>query len=72
VSDGGNNLRVADVEHRFVFSPTLVALSAFLFTVAAISSIAAEVSSRLTDWSSVRCERSVELIEIAAAAFVTS
>jgi len=39
----------------------LLAFSAFFFTVAEISSIEAEVSSRLAAWSSVRCERSVVL-----------
>jgi len=49
-----------------------VAFSAFFFTVAEISSIEAEVSSRLAACSSVRCERSVELVEISAEALVTS
>ena len=48
------------------------AFSAFFFTVAEISSIEAEVSSRLAACSSVRCDRSVVLDEISAAAFETS
>ena len=48
------------------------AFSAFFFTVAAISSIEAEVSSRLAACSSVRCDKSVVLLEISAAALVTS
>ena len=48
------------------------AFSAFFFTVTAISSIEAEVSSRLAACSSVRCDRSVVLVEISADAFVTS
>ena len=48
------------------------AFSAFFFTVADSSSIAAEVSSRLAACSSVRCERSVVLVEISAEALVTS
>ena len=48
------------------------AFSAFCFTVAAISSIEAEVSSRLAACSSVRCERSMALVEISAAALATS
>ena len=48
------------------------AFSAFFFTVAEISSIEDEVSSRLAACSSVRCERSVELVEISAEALVTS
>ncbi len=43
-----------------------------LLTVAAISSIEAEVSSRLAACSSVRCDRSVVLVEISADAFDTS
>ena len=43
-----------------------------LRTVTAICSIEAEVSSRLAACSSVRCERSVVLVEISAAAFDTS
>ena len=39
------------------------AFSAFFFTVAGISSIEAEVSSRLAACSSVRCDRSVVLAE---------
>jgi hypothetical protein len=49
-----------------------LALSADFFTVAAICSIEAEVSSRLAACSSVRCDRSVVLVEISAAALVTS
>ncbi len=48
------------------------AFSAFFFTVAEISSIEAEVSSRLAACSSVRWERSVVLVEISAEALVTS
>ena len=48
------------------------AFSAFFFTVAEISSIEAEVSSRLAACSSVRCDRSVVLVEISAEALVTS
>ena len=49
-----------------------LAFSAFFFTVEVISSIDAEVSSRLAACSSVRCDRSVVLVEISAEAFVTS
>ena len=48
------------------------AFSAFFFTVAEICSIEAEVSSRLAACSSVRCDRSVVLVEISAEALVTS
>ena len=48
------------------------AFSAFFFTVPAISSIEAEVCSRLAACSSVRCDRSVVLVEISAEALVTS
>ena len=48
------------------------AFSAFFFTVAEISSIEAEVSSRPAACSSVRCDRSVVDVEISAAAFETS
>ncbi len=48
------------------------AFSAFCFTVAAISSIEAEVSSRLAACSSVRCDRSVVAVEISAAALEIS
>ena len=48
------------------------AFSAFFFTVAEISSIEAEVCSRLAACSSVRCDRSVVLVEISAEALVTS
>ena len=48
------------------------AFSAFFLTVADSSSIAAEVSSRLAACSSVRCDRSVVLVEISAEALVTS
>ena len=48
------------------------AFSAFFFTVAEISSIDAEVCSRLAACSSVRCDRSVVLVEISAEAFATS
>ena len=48
------------------------AFSAFFFTVKEISSIEAEVSSRLAACSSVRCDRSVVLPEISAEALVTS
>ena len=48
------------------------AFSAFFFTVLAISSIEAEVCSRLAACSSVRCDRSVVLVEISAEALVTS
>ena len=46
------------------------AFSAFFFTVAEISSIEAEVCSRLAACSSVRCDRSVVLVEISADALV--
>ena len=49
-----------------------LAFSAFFFTVAEISSIEAEVCSRLAACSSVRCDRSVVLVEISAEALVTS
>ena len=48
------------------------AFSAFFLTVAEISSIEAEVSSRLAACSSVRCDRSVVLVAISAEALVTS
>ena len=48
------------------------AFSAFFFTVLAISSIDAEVCSRLAACSSVRWERSVVLVDISAEALVTS
>ena len=48
------------------------AFSAFFFTVAEICSMDAEVSSRLAACSSVRCDRSVVLVEISAEALVTS
>ena len=48
------------------------AFSAFLRTVAEISSIEAEVSSRLAACSSVRCDRSVVAIAISLEALVTS
>ncbi len=48
------------------------AFSAFFFTVAEICSIEAEVCSRLAACSSVRCERSVVLVEISFEALVTS
>src|SRR5262245_40074817 len=48
------------------------AFTALFFTVAAISSIEAEVSSRLAACSSVRWDRSVVLVEISAEALVTS
>ena len=48
------------------------AFSAFFFTVTDISCIEAEVSSRLAACSSVRCDRSVVLVEISADALATS
>ena len=48
------------------------ALSAFFFTVAEICSIEAEVSSKPAACSSVRCDRSVVLVEISAAVLATS
>ena len=48
------------------------ALSAFFFTVAEICSIEAEVSSRLAACSSVRCDRSIVLVDISADALATS
>ena len=50
----------------------LRALSALFFTVEEISSIEAEVRSRLAACSSVRCDRSVVLVEISIAALATS
>ncbi len=49
-----------------------LAFSAFFLTVAVISSIDAEVCSRLAACSSVRCDRSVVLVEISAEALLTS
>ncbi len=48
------------------------AFSAFFFTVAEISSIEAEVFSRLAACSSVRCDRSVVPAEISRGALATS
>src|SRR5882757_2471086 len=48
------------------------AFSAFFFTVTEMCSIEAVVSARLAPCSSVRCERSVVLVEISAAALATS
>nr|WP_245416775.1 hypothetical protein [Undibacter mobilis] len=49
-----------------------LAFSAFFRTVAVISSIDAEVSSRLAACSSVRCDRSVVLVDISAEALLIS
>ena len=48
------------------------AFSAFFFTIAEISSIEAEVSSRLAACSSVRCDRLVVLDDIYEAVLATS
>jgi len=45
---------------------------AFFFTVSEIVAIEAEVSSRLAACSSVRCDRSVVLVEISEEALATS